>query len=105
MTAKLQTPLKRVQHTFFPGDPAKVLKKAGPHKLVEALRLMMRVRNFEMRAESAYQQGKIGGFFHSYIGQEAIQVAALQVMGAKTGGLLPTAATPWRYSSVRHRKS
>ena len=42
---------------------------------------MLLIRNFEIRAESAYQQGKIGGFFHSYIGQEAIQTAALDVFG------------------------
>ncbi|WP_231909296.1 pyruvate dehydrogenase (acetyl-transferring) E1 component subunit alpha [Candidatus Protochlamydia naegleriophila] len=39
------------------------------------------IRNFELRAESAYQQGKIGGFFHAYIGQEAIQTAAVQALG------------------------
>src|SRR5262249_52487406 len=39
------------------------------------------IRNFEVRAESAYQHGKIGGFFHAYIGQEAIQVAAVNVLG------------------------
>ena len=83
MAGKLQTPLKRVKHTFFPHDPAKIIQKLGPQKLVEALRLMMRVRNFENRAEAAYLQGKIGGFFHSYIGQEAIQVSALQALGAE----------------------
>ncbi|CUI16521.1 pyruvate dehydrogenase, E1 component alpha subunit [Candidatus Protochlamydia naegleriophila] len=42
---------------------------------------MLLIRNFELRAESAYQQGKIGGFFHAYIGQEAIQTAAVQALG------------------------
>jgi pyruvate dehydrogenase E1 component alpha subunit len=42
---------------------------------------MLLIRNFELRAEAAYQQGKIGGFFHSYIGQEAIQTAAVAAMG------------------------
>lgn len=42
---------------------------------------MLLLRNFETRAESAYLQGKIGGFFHSYIGQEAIQTAAIQAIG------------------------
>lgn len=42
---------------------------------------MMLVRNFELRAESAYQQGHIGGFFHSYIGQEALQTAAVAALG------------------------
>jgi pyruvate dehydrogenase E1 component alpha subunit len=42
---------------------------------------MLLIRNFEVRAEAAYQQGKIGGFFHAYIGQEAVQTAVLQVFG------------------------
>lgn len=83
MADSLYTPLKRVEHTFFPADLGKVFKQIGSDKLIESLRLMMRVRNFENRAEAAYLQGKIGGFFHSYIGQEAIQVAALQVIGAE----------------------
>jgi pyruvate dehydrogenase E1 component alpha subunit len=49
--------------------------------LREALEKMVLIRNFEIRAESAYLQGKIGGFFHSYIGQEAIQTAAVMAIG------------------------
>lgn len=44
---------------------------------------MLLIRNFEIRAESAYLQGKVGGFFHSYMGQEPIQTAAVQIMGRK----------------------
>ncbi len=47
----------------------------------EAIEKMMLIRNFETRAESAYLQGKIGGFFHSYIGQEAIQTGAVMAIG------------------------
>lgn len=32
-------------------------------------------------ALEAYQSGKVGGFFHAYIGQEAIQTAAVMAMG------------------------
>lgn len=46
------------------------------------LQAMLRIRQFELRAEAAYQQGLIGGFFHSYIGQEAIQTACYAVFGA-----------------------
>jgi len=42
---------------------------------------MLLIRNFELRAEAAYLQGKIGGFFHSYMGQEAVQEAAVGVIG------------------------
>lgn len=48
---------------------------------IEDLERMIGIRQLELRAESAYLQGYIGGFFHSYIGQEAIQTAALRVLG------------------------
>ena len=72
--------------TFFPSETSKVIKELGNEVLLENLRRMLLIRNFETRAEAAYLQGKIGGFFHSYIGQEAIQAAALQACGQKTGG-------------------
>jgi pyruvate dehydrogenase E1 component alpha subunit len=37
---------------------------------------MSLIRRFEERAEEAYGQGKIGGFLHLYIGEEAIAVGA-----------------------------
>lgn len=67
---------------FFPSDQRKIIKSLGKEKLIENLRRMLAIRNFEVRAESAYQQGKVGGFFHAYIGQEAIQTALLQAVGA-----------------------
>lgn len=70
-----------VKYHFFPHDPEEVLAALGKEKLLSCLRQMLLIRNFEIRAESAYQQGKIGGFFHSYMGQEAIQTAAVAVMG------------------------
>lgn len=48
---------------------------------MQALESMLLIRNFEIRAESAYQQGHVGGFFHAYIGQEAIQTAAVMALG------------------------
>lgn len=66
---------------FFPSDTKKIIKKLGKEALLENLRRMLMIRHFETRAEAAYLQGKIGGFFHSYIGQEAIQTAVLQVLG------------------------
>lgn len=72
---------QRPKYNFFPSDTKKLLKKLDKTLLINALRKMLLIRNFEIRAESAYQHGKIGGFFHSYMGQEAIQVAALDVLG------------------------
>jgi pyruvate dehydrogenase E1 component alpha subunit len=41
------------------------------------LQQMLLIRRFEERAGEAYAQGKIGGFCHLYIGQEAIAAGAL----------------------------
>ena len=38
---------------------------------------MLLIRNFEIRGEAAYLQGKVGGFYHSYSGQEAIATGQL----------------------------
>lgn len=72
-----------VQYTFFSHDQQQVIKHLGKKTLLKNLQEMLLIRNFEIRAEAAYLQGKIGGFFHSYIGQEAIQTSALQAMGTK----------------------
>ena len=40
------------------------------------------VRRFEEKAGEAYAQGKIGGFCHLYIGQEAVAVGALAALRA-----------------------
>ncbi|HSW86725.1 MAG TPA: pyruvate dehydrogenase (acetyl-transferring) E1 component subunit alpha [Rhabdochlamydiaceae bacterium] len=70
-----------VTYHFFPSDPEKIIQALGKDTLLQCLKQMLLIRNFEIRAESAYQQGKIGGFFHSYMGQEAVQTAAFDVMG------------------------
>ena len=41
---------------------------------------MSLIRRFEERAEEAYGQGKIGGFLHLYIGEEAIAVGAMAAL-------------------------
>lgn len=69
-----------VNYKFFPFDLEKTLKLVDKDTLVESLKMMCLIRHFEVRAESAYQNGKIGGFFHAYIGQEAIQTAAVAAM-------------------------
>ncbi|MFG0328554.1 MAG: pyruvate dehydrogenase (acetyl-transferring) E1 component subunit alpha [Phycisphaerales bacterium] len=41
------------------------------------LRDMMLIREFELRTMQAYQEAKIGGFCHIYIGQEAVAVGCV----------------------------
>jgi pyruvate dehydrogenase E1 component subunit alpha len=44
------------------------------------LRQMLLIRRFEEKAAEAYALGKIGGFCHLYIGQEAVAVGALAAL-------------------------
>lgn len=45
--------------------------------LLDWYRQMVLIRRFEQRSAELYQQGKIGGFLHLYIGQEAVAVGAI----------------------------
>jgi len=49
---------------------------SGRDALLEYYRAMYLIRRFEEEAARAYAQGKIGGFLHLYIGQEAIAVGS-----------------------------
>ena len=44
------------------------------------LREMLRIRRFEERSAELYQQEKIRGFLHLYIGEEAVAVGVMQVL-------------------------
>lgn len=69
--------------TCFPFSVDQVTASLGKEGLLAQLEKMLLIRNFETRAEAAYLQGHIGGFFHSYIGQEAIQTAAVAACSAQ----------------------
>jgi len=55
-------------------DPA----RADIHR--DWLRQMLLIRRFEEKAGEAYSLGKIGGFCHLYIGQEAVAVGSLAAL-------------------------
>ena len=58
-------------------------KGAPPLGRAEALRLyrqMLLIRRFEERAQQVYVEGKIGGFLHLYIGQEAIACGIMSLL-------------------------
>ena len=52
-----------------------------PEQKVSFLRDMLRIRRFEQASLKLYQQGKMGGFLHLYIGQESVAVGTLSLMG------------------------
>src|SRR6476620_16111 len=66
-------------------DAAKELQKdrlAGLNSetLIALYRQMLLIRRFEEKSAEVYSAGKIGGFCHLYIGQEAVAVGALSVI-------------------------
>ncbi len=59
---------------------AAVNAKLTAEQKIEFYRTMVRTRRFEERCLRSYQQGKIGGFLHLYIGQEAVAVGCCSLM-------------------------
>ena len=55
----------------------KEIQSLSKEKMVEILEKMMVIRFFEEASIKAYQQKKIAGFLHTYIGQEAVGVGTL----------------------------
>ena len=56
------------------------LPSLPPATLVKWLRDMHLIREFEVRCTQSYQDKKIGGFCHVYIGQEAVAVGCTQAV-------------------------
>lgn len=52
-------------------------------ELFEFYRQMLLIRRFEEAAAKAYSMGKIGGFLHLYIGQEAVAVGSIATLTPK----------------------
>jgi pyruvate dehydrogenase E1 component alpha subunit len=53
-----------------------VLEAQEKTKVLQYYRQMLAIRRIEEASAKAYSQGKIGGFLHLYIGQEAVAVGA-----------------------------
>lgn len=56
--------------------PVHISKKDAHHLLKE----MLRIRRFEEKAAEMYTQGKIKGFLHLYIGEEAVAVGTIDAL-------------------------
>ncbi len=48
---------------------------------LELLRQMVRIRRFEQVALTQYQEGRMGGFLHLYIGQESVSTGTISILG------------------------
>ncbi len=64
-----------------PRSKTKGLDPARADEYRHWLRQMLLIRRFEEKAGEAYSLGKIGGFCHLYIGQEAVAVGSLAALG------------------------
>jgi pyruvate dehydrogenase E1 component alpha subunit/2-oxoisovalerate dehydrogenase E1 component len=58
--------------------PVGLTRERGLHLLRE----MLRIRQFEERCAELYAQGKIRGFLHLYVGEEAVAVGVMQALEA-----------------------
>jgi pyruvate dehydrogenase E1 component alpha subunit len=67
--------------TARPKSKSKGLDPARAEEYRGWLRQMLLIRRFEEKAGEAYSLGKIGGFCHLYIGQEAVAVGSLGALG------------------------
>ena len=52
-----------------------------PGQKIGLLKEMFRIRRFEQIALKYYNQGMMGGFLHLYIGQEAVAVGTVSLLG------------------------
>jgi pyruvate dehydrogenase E1 component alpha subunit len=69
-----------------PPKPTPVRRKKPPalerEQALELLHGMLRIRRFEEKAAELYSLGKIRGFLHLYIGEEAVAVGAMRALTA-----------------------
>ncbi len=70
----------REEHEAAKKDQTSRVEDQDRAALVELYRLMLLIRRFEEKAAEAYSMGKIGGFCHLYIGQEAVAVGAISAV-------------------------
>ena len=68
---------------FYKADAAAVVADMGMDLALEMLNKMLLIRHFETRGEQNYQMGKVWGFYHAYIGQEAVQTGIIHALGAE----------------------
>jgi pyruvate dehydrogenase E1 component alpha subunit len=54
-----------------------------PDQVLARLRTMLLIRNFEEKAAELYSAGKIRGFLHLYIGEEAVAAGVMPVLSAE----------------------
>src|SRR5947208_8487512 len=70
----------REEHEHRQHEQQKQIEEVDNETLLRMLYRMILIRRFEEKAAEAYTLGKIGGFCHLYIGQEAVAVGSLSAL-------------------------
>jgi pyruvate dehydrogenase E1 component alpha subunit len=76
MATSRETTRKKRSAAGSNGDKPHI-EKLSPEMLLGFYRKMVLVRYFEEACQTAFRQGKVGGYLHMYIGQEAIATGLL----------------------------
>ncbi len=72
--------ISRNEHKVRKQSQKSSIKSVEPELLREMLYQMVLGRIFEQKCAEVYRIGKIGGFCHLYIGQEAVGVGSIMVL-------------------------
>ncbi len=70
----------REEHAAAKQDQKARVEDQDHAALLDLYRQMLLIRRFEEKSAEAYSMGKIGGFCHLYIGQEAVAVGAISAV-------------------------
>ncbi|MGJ3243151.1 MAG: pyruvate dehydrogenase (acetyl-transferring) E1 component subunit alpha [Opitutales bacterium] len=90
MTTKKKTTQKKTASRKRPADSvpasrdrasAAINKQLSAEDKIDLYVQMVRIRRFEQAALQQYQRGRMNGFLHLYIGQEATAVGTISLMG------------------------
>lgn len=77
MTDNVNRAEARAEHEQRRANQKSLIDNIGKEKLLGMLDQMILSRRFEEKCAEVYRVGKIGGFCHLYIGQEAVAIGAL----------------------------
>lgn len=80
MAVTKKSPVKKTSKKDKKFLDTPVNKKLSKEKKIDLYRTIVGIRRFEERSLRAYNQGKIGGFLHLYIGQEAVATGIVSLM-------------------------
>ncbi len=81
-TTKKKTPKTAKSAAAKPQNfaAAPINAKLSSEEKLDLYKMIVGIRRFEERSLQAYNQGKIGGFLHLYIGQEAVATGIVSLM-------------------------